>query len=183
MRRAEMQSRHVVLVGAMGSGKTTIGRPLAAELDRPFLDNDRLLSATTGTTAAALEVRDGIAALHRAEEVVLLEALAAETPSVIAAAASTIESAVVRSALRERAWVVWLRADPATLAARLPGSDTRPLRRLDPEALVREQARQRDSMFAEVADLIVDTAGGLAAEVVEKVAVAYQEGCLPQYDP
>ena len=183
MSPSSMSSRHVVLVGAMGSGKTTVGRPVAAALDRPFLDNDQLLEATTGLTAAAFEGRDGIDALHRAEAAVLLETLATETPSVIAAAASTIESAAVRSALRERAWVVWLRADPATLAARLPGSDARPLQRRDPAALVREQSLRRDPMFAEVADLTVETAGVPVDEAVEKVVVAYQEGCLPQYDP
>jgi len=183
MHLAEMQSRHVVLVGAMGSGKTTVGRPVAAMLDRPFLDNDQLLEAATGLTAAALEGRDGIDALHRAEEAVLLEALAAEIPAVIAAAASTIESAAVRSALRERAWVVWLRADPATLAARLPGSDARPLQRRDPATLVREQSQRRDPMFAEAADLIAETSDIAPDGVVAKVVVAYQEGCLPQYDP
>jgi shikimate kinase len=178
-----MEPRHVVFVGAMGSGKTTIGTRFAAALGRPFLDNDELLAATIGVSAAALEVRDGLDALHRAEAAVLLDALAARTPSVIAAAASTIEATAVRAALRERAWVVWLRADPAALAARLPESDTRPLSRRDPATLVREQAARRDPLFAGSAAATFETVGSSVDEVVAKVAVAYREGCLPQYDP
>jgi shikimate kinase len=175
--------RHVVLVGSMGSGKSTIGKRVAAALDRPFLDNDVLLEASAGMSAAEVEAREGVAALHHREAAVLLDAIRGTAPAVIAAAASTIEVDDVRAALRERAWVVWVRADVSTLAARLPGSPTRPFADRDPAALVREQAARRDPLFREVADVSFDTGALTVEEVVEKVVVASTEGCLPQYDP
>jgi len=160
---------HVVFVGAMGSGKSTIGRSVAAALERLFVDNDEQVLAATGMTAAELSERDGIDALHDAEAAALLGALRAPGPSVIAAAASTIVDPSVRRALRDRAFVVWLRAAPATLAARMPQSATRPLAGVDPSQLVAQQSARRDPLFARVADLIVETDRSNPHEVVTQL--------------
>ena len=69
----------------MGSGKTTIGIPLATALHCPFVDNDAQLFQRTGTTAAELAARGGVDALHAAEAEAVRAALAAPDPSVIAA--------------------------------------------------------------------------------------------------
>jgi shikimate kinase len=147
--------------------------PLAAALHRPFVDNDAQLLARTGATAAELAARDGVDAMHAAEADALLAALDASEPSVIAAAASTIADSVARTALRRDAFVVWLRAAPATLAARLPGSATRPFSNEQPAALVAEQARERDPLFEQVADLAVasdrSTPAAVVAQVLEKL--------------
>jgi shikimate kinase len=177
-----MPPRHVVLVGPMGSGKSTIGRRVAAALRRPFLDNDALLEAAVGRSAADLQDRDGIDAVHRVEAKVLLDALARDDPAVIAAAASTIEVAAVRAALAARAWVVRLRADHDTLVARFPGSAARPLGDLEPSKLVTEQARRRDPLFAEIADATFATdrsdVDAVVEGVVKKVVAASGEGRL-----
>lgn len=141
----------------MGSGKSTIGAPLAIALGRRFVDNDVSLERATGCSAAQIAVRDGPEALHRLEAEVLREALREPEPSVIAAAASTITADEVRRALRAGARVVWLRADPATLAARMPSSAARPFQGVDAAQLVAEQARERDALFAQAADVTVDT--------------------------
>jgi shikimate kinase len=171
--------RHIALVGAMGSGKTTIGRRVAAALGRDFVDNDQLLERRTGATAAEIAARDGIDALHRAEAESVLDALAAHPPAVIAAAASTIEDPVVRAALRRSARVAWLRADPATLAARLPGSPVRPYAGADATRLVADQAKRRDGWYAEVADVrfATDTGdpGRTAADVVAWARTGMQQ--------
>jgi shikimate kinase len=164
-----------VLVGAMGSGKTTIGRRVAAALGRPFVDNDELLQRSAGASAAEIAARDGVDALHRLEAATLLDALAGVDASVIAAAASTITDSSVRSALSQAALVVWLRADLATLAARLPGSPTRPFRDDDPARLVAEQSRERDPLFASVADVTLDTGSADAGDVVARVLASADE--------
>jgi shikimate kinase len=161
--------RHVALVGAMGSGKTTIGVPLAAALHRPFVDNDAQLLARTGATAAELAARDGVDAMHAAEAGALRAALDASEPSVIAAAASTIADPAARTALRREAFVVWLRASPQTLAARLPGSATRPFADERPADLVADQARERDPLFEQVADLAVESDRSTPAAVVARL--------------
>jgi shikimate kinase/3-dehydroquinate synthase len=151
----------------MGAGKTTIGRPVASALGRPFLDNDVLLERATGMSAAVLSERDGIDALHRAEAAIVIDALQCGEPVVVTAAASTITDAEVRAVLHERAWVGWLRADHATLTARLPESEERPFRSADADRLVADQAAARDALFAEVADGTFETGGTDADEVVK----------------
>jgi shikimate kinase len=159
----------VVFVGAMGSGKTTIGSRVAAALERPFVDNDDALTRTAGMSAAELAARDGVGALHRAEAVTVLDALQRPEPSVIAAAASTITDPTIREALSNRAWVVWLRADADSLVARLAESAIRPLRDRDPARLVADQSRERDVLFADVAEMTVETGDARVDDVVTSV--------------
>lgn len=149
--------RHVVLVGAMGSGKTTLGLRVAQVLGRGFVDNDDALERRTGRTAAQIAATEGVESLHRQEAAELLDALADPIGQVIAAAASVILDGTVRRGLGEVGWVVWLKADQATLAARMPNSPDRP--KLDPDAahLVASQVIERDPLHASVADAVVST--------------------------
>jgi shikimate kinase len=158
-----------VLVGAMGSGKTTIGLPLAAALGRPFVDNDAQLLERTGSTAAAIGAQDGIDALHDAEARALLAALRSPTAAVIAAAASTITVAEVRELLGHTTFVVWLRAAPEVLAERMPRSVTRPFAAEDPARVVARQAGERDPLFAEVADISLASDRSEPAAVVSEI--------------
>jgi shikimate kinase len=97
MQGKDGRPRHVVVVGLMGSGKTVVGRRLAASLGRPWRDSDREIEAATGLTVRQLRDRDGVDAMHALEARHLLEARAAE-PSVINAAASTIDVPGCRAA-------------------------------------------------------------------------------------
>jgi shikimate kinase len=166
---------HVVLVGAMGAGKTTIGTRVAAALGRSFVDNDVALERSRGSSASELAAREGVEALHRAEAAILLDALEQPDAAVIAAAASTITDPDVRGALARRAWVVWLRADAESLVARLPGSRARPFLDDDPAHLVEEQSRERDRLFAGAADETVDTSRAAVDDVVAKVVASAGE--------
>jgi shikimate kinase len=150
------KDQRIALVGLMGSGKTTIGSPLAQLLGWHYRDNDRELFARFGATAAGLAGRDGLDAAHAAEAAVLLDLLAECDRTVITAAASTIESAACRRALSERAFVVWLRADPDTLAARATPGKGRPWE-ADIVAQLRAQAERRHPLLHQIADLTVDT--------------------------
>src|SRR4051794_6921672 len=105
--------RHLVLVGMMGSGKTTVGRMVAARLGRRFLDSDEQVEAATGRTVREIFESDGEAAYRVLESKALCEALASRPPAVIAAAGGTVLSADNRAAMRASGEVVWLQADPA----------------------------------------------------------------------
>ncbi len=162
----------------MGSGKSTIGVPLAAALHRPFVDNDAQLFSRTGTTAADLAARDGVDALHHEEAEGLLAALRAPEASVIAAAASTISGADVRRALGRDAFVVWLHAAVAALVARMPRSHVRPFAAEEPTRLITRQASERDPLFARVADFAVEsdrsTPAAVVAQILEQLPGALQ---------
>ena len=150
------EAEHIVVVGAMGSGKTTLGRNLAKALGRQFHDSDRSIEARTGRSGREIAAADGVEALHLLESEVLRDALDGGAPAVVAAAASVIEDPVALTALAD-VFCVWVTADPEILAERSArGSHRRSVG--DSEHLER-----RDRLFRAAADVVVDT-GALAPE-------------------
>ena len=161
---------HLVLVGLMGSGKTTVGRLLAERLHRPFFDSDEMVEARTGRTVREIFETDGEAAYRPLETEALLEALAASEPAVIAAAGGVVVSPVNRAALKDRAGeVVWLRASPLLLVDRALRQDHRPLLEHDPMGTLAHMAADRTPLYTEVADRIVDIDGLSPTEVADRI--------------
>ena len=149
---------HVVIVGSMAVGKSTAGRALASRLGWPFRDSDDDLAAARGITGRELAEREGVEALHSWEADHLLRTLAEPHPIVVAAAASVVDDAACRAALK-RPFVVWLRA-PATVLARRMEGDARVLdhrRELGSADAARGLEARRAGRFAAVADLAIDT--------------------------
>lgn len=158
---------HVVLVGLMATGKTSIGRPVAEQLGRELTDSDSWIERRTGRTVRELWEDGGEAAYRPLELQHLLEALDARAPLVVAAAAGTILEPEARARLvGPDAYVVWLRAAPEWLAAKAGGKDHRPLLGDDPLAVLTEMHDDRRGLYGEVADLIVD----VDATTTEKAA-------------
>jgi shikimate kinase len=183
--QAAVKLRHVVLVGLMGTGKTTTGVLVAAALGMPFRDGDAMLEAALGRTAAALRDEEGVEALHRAEARFLREALAADRPSVIAASAAVVDNPACRAALRTPGVAVaWLRANPAVLGRRFSGDAAasvaaglegthRPAYGEDPGAFLAAQARRRARRFAACRPrVIVDTGLLDPAAAAERIIAA-----------
>jgi len=159
---------HVVLVGLMGTGKSTLGARLAERLQRQFYDNDMELERRTGQTAASLRRDRGEPVLHQLEADVLLECLSVQPVGVIAAAASTILRADVREALRKSAFVVELRTDLGALEARLADPGTRPLSG-NVGGILARQDQERAALYASIADMVVDTTARDVDEAVDEV--------------
>jgi shikimate kinase len=148
---------HIVLVGLMGSGKTTVGAAVAAALGVPYRDSDADIERETGRRGRDLAESDGIDALHALEARHLLEALEAPGMTVVSAAGSTLDDPACRSALRApQHLVVWLRASPADIAARLRPDDHRPEFGEDLTEVIRKQADARTPALGDVADLTLD---------------------------
>jgi 5-deoxy-5-amino-3-dehydroquinate synthase len=164
---------HVVLVGMMGAGKTTVGRRLAALLGRRLVDSDELIEARTGRTVREIFETDGEPAFRELETAALVEALATPEPLVIAAAGGVLLRPENRDALqRSGAQVVWLRADPAVLARRATRGTHRPLLDGDPEGAMRRLLPEREPLYRQAADLVIDTDALSPAEVAERIAEA-----------
>ena len=162
--------RHLVLVGLMGAGKTTVGRVLAQRLRRQFYDSDLMIEARTGRTVREIFAVDGEEAFRRLETLVLVEALAAEEKAVIAAAGGIVLSIENRQALRAAgARVVWLRADPEILVERVRSGSHRPLLDSDPEETLRTMNDTRADLYREVADAIVTVDNRSVTDVVEAI--------------
>jgi shikimate kinase len=147
---------NVVLVGLMGSGKSTVGARVAAATGRTLIDTDAAISTMTGKAVRQLWEEGGEAAYRQMESEVVLAALRGTVPCVIAAPGGVVLDPVVRAALLD-AFVVWLRTDPATLAERVRPGDHRPLLADRPLEVLSAMALDRAHLYAEVADITIDT--------------------------
>ncbi len=163
------RSQHIVLVGLSGTGKSAIATRLGRHLGCSVLDTDRMVERRAGATVADVFARDGEAAFRQAERIALLDALAGPA-AVIATGGGVVLDAGNRRDIGDSATVVWLRADPAELAERLTGSrEARPLLAGDAAAALRRLDAERSPLYAEVADVVVDTTGRAPAEVLAAV--------------
>jgi shikimate kinase len=109
--------RHLLLIGEMGSGKTTIGEAVAERLGLPLLDSDRVLEQRTGETGSSIADRDGVDRLHELELEIFLDMVAADQDSVIAPASSVIDSERARKLIADH-YAVWIDADDEVLVER-----------------------------------------------------------------
>ena len=154
---APSAERHVVLLGLMGAGKTSVGRRVAERLGRPLLDGDAVLEERTGgRTAADIVDTESAERLHALEAEIALECLGTTTPAVIGPAASVIEVEAVRDAMAGHI-VVWLTGPVVRLAADASTKPHRPfLDDGDPVELFTRQMAVREPLVLPIADLVID---------------------------
>jgi shikimate kinase len=162
---------HVVLVGMMGTGKTTTGRRLAEVLGRRFADSDLLIEADTGRTVRQIFELDGEPAFRELESEVLARALRSPEPTVIAAAGGVVLDPGNRERLRGAGTVVWLRAPIDVLVGRVGRSDHRPAIEADPRGRLLAMEDARTDLYTEVADVVVDSSAPVDEVVAKIVAV------------
>ena len=147
----------VVLVGLPGSGKTSVGALLAAELGWSFADVDHRVEEASGQTIADLVAEKGWPLFRDVEQNVLVELLQRDR-IVIATGGGVVDRADNRGAILRRARVVWLQAGIPVLLERLGGDPTRrPLLASDPEKRLTELSAARQGFYAELADASVST--------------------------
>lgn len=164
--------RPLVLIGMMGSGKSTVGRRVAASLGVPFVDSDAEIERRAGRTIAEIFAVEGEAAFREAEAAVVAELVAADQPGVVSTGGGVVIDPATRALLRDRATVVWLRAAPGVLAHRVAPDGSRPLLSDDPEEALRRLADEREPLYRETADQVVEVGHVARKLVVEKVLAA-----------
>jgi len=167
--------RAIVLVGMRASGKTTLGRALAARLGWPFRDSDEVLAAAVGRPAGEWLAAVGEPAFRAREQAVVLDLLSGPGPVVIATGGGAVTSGAVRETLAaDDLLTVWLQASPAVLTARLLASPiARPaLSGLAPAAETAALAAQRAPYYAGPARLAIDTGEVDVDRAVELVEAA-----------
>jgi shikimate kinase len=166
---------HLVLVGLMGAGKSTVGRLLASRVGRPFVDVDVEIVERTGHDVEALWRTGGEAAYRSLERDVVVEVLRRAEPQILAAPAGIVDDPDGVAALRRpRVAVVYLRtSEPDLLADRIARQhQPRPLLGDRPVEVLREQLARRDSRYGALADLVLSVEGVAPADLADAVAAA-----------
>jgi shikimate kinase len=169
-------ARHVVLVGMMGAGKTTVGSRLARRLDRHFVDSDVEVERRASRSVREIFAEDGEAGFRALESEVLAEALGAEEPTVIAAAGGSVLDPLNRHRMRQCGTVVFLDAEPTHLVGRVGGEDHRPLLGDDPAGALHRIDADRRALYLEVAHHVVDVSGPDGPDPVVEAVLALVAG-------
>jgi shikimate kinase len=160
----------IVLVGAPGSGKSTVGAMLAERLGVAFRDVDAVIVERAGKSIAEIFVDDGEAAFRALEEQVTAELL--ELPGVLALGGGGVLSAATRAALGGDR-VVWLRIGLSQAVKRVGLDTARPLLLGNVRGRLLKLLNERAALYAEVATEVVDTDETTPAEAVEMIMNAH----------
>ena len=151
------KNNNIFLVGLMGAGKTTIGRQLARKLGKRFVDSDHEIEARTGASIPWIFEIEGEASFRRREADVIRE-LTAQDDLVLATGGGAVLNPASRALLAERGTVIYLRASIGSILQRTSHDKNRPLlQTADPRARLEELLAQRDPLYREIADLVIDT--------------------------
>ena len=148
---------NVFLVGPMGVGKTTIGRALAEQMKLEFFDSDKEIEASTGADIPWIFDVEGEQGF-RERELRMIGTLSKRKQIVLATGGGAILAKKTRKRLKKRGLVVYLRASIKRQVERTSRDKNRPLLRTEnPEETIKELMAQREPLYLEVADIIVDT--------------------------
>ena len=158
---------NVVLVGFMGSGKSTVGRVLAERTNRGFVDLDDDIAADAGRAISEIFADEGEAGFRRREAHSLRRALNKQDIVVAAGGGAPLPDENWRQ-MREGNCVVSLMAEPAELARRLNGSNGRPLLQPDVPSAIASLLPHRLGRYG-AADLVIGTDGREPADVADDI--------------
>ena len=169
------EKRNIFLVGPMGAGKSTIGRHLADELHLEFFDSDQEIERRTGADIAWIFDLEGEDGFRKREEDVINE-LTDRQGIVLATGGGSVINKAVRNRLSARGIVVYLQTTIDKQVARTQRDKRRPLlQNDDPESVLKDLAEQRNPMYEEVADYVVDTdeqsARAVASQIINKIGL------------
>ncbi|HAT29282.1 MAG TPA: 3-dehydroquinate synthase [Janthinobacterium sp.] len=149
--------QNLYLVGLMGAGKTTIGRILARKLGRRFVDSDHEIEARTGASIPWIFEIEGEDSFRRREAEVIRD-LTMQQGIVMATGGGAVLNADSRAFLKARGTVIYLRANVNSIMTRTSHDKSRPLlQTADPRKRIEELAVQREPLYMEVADVVIDT--------------------------
>ncbi|MGB3725072.1 MAG: shikimate kinase AroK [Glaciecola sp.] len=169
------EKRNVFLVGPMGAGKSTIGRHLADELHLEFFDSDQEIERRTGADIAWIFDLEGEDGFRKREETIIHD-LTDKQGIVLATGGGSIVSSSVRNRLSARGIVVYLQTTIDKQVARTQRDKRRPLlQNDDPEAVLISLAEERNPLYEEVADYVIETddqsARAVANQIISKIGL------------
>ena len=167
--------RHLWLIGMMGSGKSHVGRRIAELSGLPFVDTDDRIVFESGRSISDMFDVDGEAEFRSVEETALRSA-AAEPVAVIATGGGAVLSEVNVEVMRRSGTVIYLEADPSTLARRVGADESRPLLRAgDPLGAMTEILNRRGGLYRAAAHVTIQSDDRDLDEVAREAIAVWNE--------
>jgi shikimate kinase len=153
----KLSSGNLVLVGMMGSGKTTMGRTLSRHLGKTFVDSDEEVQKRTGVTIPHIFDIEGEAGFRQRESSVICD-LSMRDNMVLATGGGAVLAEQNRIALQQNGIVIYLKASVHDLWQRTRHDRNRPLlQTADPHAKLAELHQQRDPLYQQIADIVIQS--------------------------
>jgi shikimate kinase len=161
MNESQTPPKNIVLIGFMGSGKSTVGRELHLRLGYPLVDMDQVIEQRAGKPITSIFSEDGEEKFREMETELLGElADSSATRRIISTGGGVIGRQRNRELLRQLGYVVWLHAPTAVILDRTSKNRERPLLHTeDPAARIEALLTVRKPLYADAAHLKVETAG------------------------
>ncbi len=159
----------IFLVGPMGSGKSAVGRRLANQLGWEFSDSDAIIEGRTGVDIAFIFEKEGEAGFRRREQQVIVE-FTARKQIVLATGGGAVLAAENRKCLSSRGMVVYLHASVEQQFKRTRHGKERPLlQNGDRRQVLDDLMKDRDPLYREIADILIETDGRTVAAVTDEI--------------
>ena len=152
-----VKADHIILIGTMGVGKSSVGRKLAKRLDRPFYDSDKIIEEKSGVDIATIFEYEGEAGFRVREERAI-DTLCQQESMVLATGGGAVLAERTRNLLIKQGTVIYLKASVKTLLERTRHSDHRPLLNVpDKQQVITELLGQREPLYLQTADHTIAT--------------------------
>ncbi len=173
---------NIVLIGFMGCGKSTVGIRLSYKLRRSVEDTDKFIEKKEGRSISRIFSEDGEAGFREMETACLRELLRSGEERILATGGGLPMRMENRELLKQLGCVVYLRISPECAYERVKNDQERPLLQCgDPLARIRALLDQREPVYRECADIIVDVDGRDMEEILEEIVEKLREnGRLPK---
>jgi shikimate kinase len=167
-------NKPIVLIGMMGTGKSTIGRKLAHKLNLKFYDSDRVIEEREGLSVVDIFDFRGEDYFRQKEQDVIAEIIN-YGPVVLSTGGSSFTQDNVRNLIKEKAISVWLAADLETLYPRIARRNTRPELNCDNKKEVLAQLIAEHTPYYEQADIKIDS-NDEAAHIITDLIIMKLKG-------
>lgn len=171
--RLREEKKNIILIGFMGSGKSTTGENLSFRLRRPLSDTDKMIEKREKMSIPDIFAAHGEAYFRERETELLRELKKERGGRIFSVGGGTPLREENRKLLRELGAVVWLKASAETVYQRVKGDTTRPLLQGgDPMEKIKALLREREELYADAADVVILTDGKKTAQVAEEIEAA-----------
>lgn len=164
---------NVILIGFMGSGKTTVGFRLSYRLRKPVIDTDKEIEREEQRSIAEIFAREGEAYFRDRETMCLQKLLRTVKEQIISVGGGLPLREENRKLLRELGQVFYLQASAETIYERVKHDTTRPLLQGDdPQGKIRTMLAERDGYYRDAADVVINVDGKSFEQILDEIEKA-----------